>query len=87
MNDQQTLHRRLADLLRDKLHLDVPSADTDLLETGAIDSLAFAELLLHLEEEFGLAIAVERLEIDDFRSIASIARVLGAQSAGPAASD
>ena len=33
-------------LFRRALHLDVPSSDTDLFETGVLDSLAFVELLL-----------------------------------------
>src|SRR2546430_12286758 len=55
------LHDRLIRLLRDRLHLDVPSADTDLVETGLMDSLQFVQLVLHLEEDFGIHISLEDL--------------------------
>src|SRR5436853_4433 len=50
---------RVAQILARALHLEIPSADLDLFETGAIDSLAFVEFLLHLEREFGIAVPLE----------------------------
>jgi len=67
------LHDRLIRLLRDRLHLDVPSPDTDLVETGLMDSLQFVQLVLHLEEDFGMHISLEDLGIDHFHSVISIA--------------
>jgi D-alanine--poly(phosphoribitol) ligase subunit 2 len=55
------------------MHVFVPSAEADLFESGLLDSLAFVDLLLKLEEEFGIKAAVDELEIDNFRSIARIA--------------
>src|SRR2546427_4130746 len=46
------------------LHLEVPSLDTDLLATGVLDSLQFAALLLHLEQEFGISISLAALEME-----------------------
>ena len=40
------LLRRLDDLFREEFTLQVPSADTDLLGTGLLDSLAFIDLLV-----------------------------------------
>ena len=53
--------------------MDGASFDTDLLKTGILDSLQFVELLLRLEKEFGLTIALEDFEVDFFRSIDTIA--------------
>jgi acyl carrier protein len=72
MAGQNGIQRRLIDLFRDKLELDVPSAETDLLETGLMDSLTFVELLFHLELEFGITISNDKLELEHFRSIVSI---------------
>ena len=47
MSDVNALRDRSPALFADALHLDVPSVDTDLFETGVLDSLAFVELLLH----------------------------------------
>ena len=67
------LHERIAGIFAAALNMDVPSADTDLFEAGLLDSLAFIELLLQLEREFGVATVLEDLEADNFRSIARIA--------------
>ena len=75
------VRERVAKLFVDAMHLDVPSVDTDLFETGVLDSLAFVELLLQLEREFGVTTAVEDLEVDNFRSIARIAEFVMARAA------
>ena len=67
---------RIARLFTDRLHTDVPAVDIDLFETGILDSLRFVELLAALEESFGVRIAVEDLEIDDFRTVSRIADFL-----------
>ena len=72
MAGQIGIQGRLIELFRDKLELDVPSAETDLMETGMMDSLTFVELLYHLEIEFGITISNEKLELENFRSIISI---------------
>src|SRR5438270_2719108 len=66
----------IQELFADKLLVEVESLDTDLLEAGLLDSLALIQLLVQLEERFGVKIAVDELEIDDFRSIGSIARLV-----------
>lgn len=73
MADRAGVQRRIADLFERHMNLRVPSAETDLFESGALDSLAFVDLLLRLEKEFGIATTVEELEIDNFRSIIRIA--------------
>lgn len=67
------LEREVATIFQEVLHISVPAADTDLLATGLLDSLGFVDLILQLEERFGIRVAMESLEPDDFRSIASIA--------------
>ncbi len=66
-------------LFAEKMLVEVSSADEDLLETGVLDSLRLAELLVYLEEHFQLRVAMEELEIENLRSIASIARMIGQQ--------
>jgi acyl carrier protein len=73
MPDAVAAERRILHLFVGKLGLDIPTRDTDLFETGALDSMAFVELLALLEEEFGLAVSLDDLEIDNFRSIGRIA--------------
>jgi acyl carrier protein len=78
------LHGWIAALFSEKLNIEVASVDTDLMETGAMDSLAFVELLLHLEEKFKVKIPLENLELDNFRSITCIAKfIAGSNEYGP----
>ncbi|HME94555.1 MAG TPA: acyl carrier protein [Methylomirabilota bacterium] len=73
MQDALTLHQRITRLFVEHLNVDIASFDTDLLNTGILDSLQFVELLLRLENEFGLTVSLDDLEIDFFRSIDTIA--------------
>jgi acyl carrier protein len=66
-------HGRIAGLFNDKLNVEVSSMDTDLLETGVLDSLAFVELLAFLEKEFQIKVELDDLEVDNFRTIRKIA--------------
>ncbi len=66
-------------LLSDKLLVEVDSPDADLLDAGILDSLALIQLLLHLEERFGVKIPLDELEVEDLRSISSIARMVETQ--------
>jgi acyl carrier protein len=74
---------RLMDVFKHRLELDVPSAETDLMVTGLMDSLIFVELLFQIEKEFGVTIAMDKVELDNFRSIVSIVQFL--QQLGTAA--
>jgi len=59
--------------LLEKLSIQVEPIEMDLLEAGVLDSVAQVNLLLHIEEHFGLRLPMETLEIDSFRSVANIA--------------
>lgn len=68
-----TIQDVVVQIFRDKLEVEVPSSATDLLETGILDSLKFVDLLYSLEQEFGVIISMELLEVEQFRTIAEIA--------------
>jgi acyl carrier protein len=72
MANRAELQNRLIQFFRDKLEIDVPSPETDLIDTGLMDSLVFVELLFQLEREWGVTISMDILDLDQFRSIASI---------------
>ena len=78
MIDANTLVERLAALFVECFHIEVPSPDTDLLETGILDSLQFVELLLQLEQHFGFRVKIDDIELDDLRTLARIARLVAA---------
>ncbi len=73
------IHRIFADQLA--LQVDV---ETDVIDTGMLDSVAFVQLLVGLEQEFGVTVDVAALQLDDFRSISRIAQFVAARPSGSA---
>lgn len=60
-------------VLRESLLLDPPDSTTDLIDGGLIDSVGFMELFLLLEDEFGIQIELDDLDLDHFRSVDRLA--------------
>jgi methoxymalonate biosynthesis acyl carrier protein len=82
MNEQrfdETLVRDLRALFSDKLNIEVPSAETDLIESGLLDSLRLVELLLEIEAGLGHRIPIDEIELDDLRSVSRIARLISSR--------
>ena len=77
MSDQLIVERLRA-LMLEHLHVEVPSADTDLLDSGLLDSLQLVDLLLLIEQRFGHRIAIEAIDLENLRSLTRIAQLLGA---------
>jgi acyl carrier protein len=74
MKDYAEVKERIATIFSEHLNIKAQTDDADLLVTGAIDSLALVELLVRLEQSFGVQISVDDLELDNFRSLESIAK-------------
>ena len=79
---------RIRTILLERLNINVPAGDVDMLGTGILDSLLLVDLIFNLETEFEITIPLESLELDKFRSIASVAAfvsgMLAADHAAPA---
>lgn len=67
------LHGRISRLLSEKVQIEAFSIESDLVETGLLDSLKLVELMTSLEDEFGITISFDEIELDNFRSVVSIA--------------
>ena len=67
-----SLQDRIRNIFVQHLHIKPPSPDRDLIASGTIDSLTFVELIAHLEQEFGIRIPLDDLDLDHFRSICHI---------------
>lgn len=70
---------RRADVLaifRDTLGIEVPSPQTDLIETGLLDSLAVVTLVYEIEQRTGIEISFETLDLDALRSVDSISDLM-----------
>jgi len=76
----QVLYDQIAAFFSERLHLTVSSPTEDLFETGVLDSMAFVDLVLHLEQQFDIRISTDKMEPDNFRSIAKIAAFVAAHN-------
>jgi methoxymalonate biosynthesis acyl carrier protein len=69
---------RVQRLFVEALNIQVPSPETDLIESGMIDSLTLVELLFAIEREFSVTIPFDELEIETFRSVNRIGELVAA---------
>ncbi|WP_328309793.1 MULTISPECIES: acyl carrier protein [unclassified Actinomycetospora] len=70
------VHDQLIDLVRDRLGVEVPSSDTDLVADGLIDSLALVTLIVGIEDTFGCRLPLDDFDIERFRSVDAMAAFL-----------
>ena len=77
------LRDQVAKVMSDQAGIDVPDAETDLLDAGLIDSMALVTLIVAFEDTFGVQLPLDDFEIDRFRSVASIADFLTSLGAEP----
>ncbi|HEX6320330.1 MAG TPA: phosphopantetheine-binding protein [Burkholderiales bacterium] len=77
---QASIIDELSALFDEALHIEVPSPDTDLIDSGLLDSLQLVQLLLQIEERMGARIPLDEVELDDLRSVGRLARVVAQRS-------
>ena len=82
MTDNEIVSR-IGRIFDESLGIAPPEPDIDIIDSALLDSLGLVTLLFGIEQEFGVEIALESLEIDDFRTIASIAELIGAMEPAP----
>jgi D-alanine--poly(phosphoribitol) ligase subunit 2 len=78
--DRAALVEQLRGLFREVLNIEVPSPEADLIEGGLLDSLALVELLFEIEQRFAVDLALEELDIDNFRTLDRLAAVIADQT-------
>jgi len=77
---REAIMRGLGELFAESLHIEAPRPDTDLFESGTLDSLQLVELLLQLERRFGVRVPIESIDLDNLRTLERIARLVEAAS-------
>ena len=68
-----TIETQLLRLIRERLHVEVVDPESELFETGLVDSLGFVDLLMILSQEYGVEVDVSDLDTDNFRTVRRIA--------------
>ncbi len=85
MANRGTLRTEIWKLFLEELSVEVPTMETDLIETGILDSLKFVEMLFQLEQRYETCISMDDLEIANFRSIEKIAEFIASRNGVPRA--
>lgn len=75
MVTSQRVDQKVHAIFRDKLHLDIDE-DTDIMAAGVLDSMAFVQLIVELEEAFDLSVDVATMSLEDFRTMRRITRYI-----------
>jgi D-alanine--poly(phosphoribitol) ligase subunit 2 len=73
---ERQITTRIQRIFEETFNLSAPAPHTDFIEAGLLDSVALVTFLFEIELQFGIEIPLESLEIDDFRNIESIARLI-----------
>ena len=75
-----TAEERIHQIFREHLNVTVPDDHVDVIATGLLDSLGVAQLIMEVETEFDIEIDLGQMDLDDFRSVASMARFVEGQA-------
>ena len=67
---------RLEAIFAGRLHMPAPSTDTELLESGLLDSLQFVDLLAAIERAFHIGIPLADLDFDRLTTLAGLAQLV-----------
>jgi acyl carrier protein len=70
---QDQLQQQIIEIFRDRFETRLGTDEVDLLEAGIVDSVRIVELVLEIEQRFGVNLPFEDLEIDDFRTVPRLA--------------
>ena len=66
-------------IFSEELAIEVPGPDVDVIESGLLDSLGLVTLVVELERRCNVTIPFETLDVDDFRTVRSIAGLIEGQ--------
>jgi acyl carrier protein len=72
--DESDVEHAVTAFLCGRFGVEPPAADANLIESGVLDSMMFVDLIVFIEERFGVVAELDDLEIDNFATVASMAR-------------
>ena len=73
MESLDKLQQQIIDIFAERFETRLDSPEADLLESGIVDSVRIVELVLEIEQRFGVSLPFEELEIEDFRTVPRLA--------------
>jgi D-alanine--poly(phosphoribitol) ligase subunit 2 len=81
LDQQDQMQQRIIEIFSERFDTRLESDGVDLLETGLVDSVKIVELVLEIEQRFGVSLPFEELEIEDFRTVPRLAERIARNTA------
>jgi len=76
MTVSDDLRDRIIAVINSQCPFPVESPDSDLIDSGVLDSTTLIEVVLALEEHFGLSLPIDEIDIEDLRTTGAIAALI-----------
>jgi acyl carrier protein len=70
------LIRQIHEMFVNTLSVEIPSPDVDLFKAGLLDSMLLVQLIMLLEDQFGLNLSLEDLDVAAFSTTTGIAQLV-----------
>lgn len=67
---------KIQQLISSTLFVDEVQPTEDLFEAGYLDSLGIVSLMVALENEFGITLSLESVDLESFRTVESINQLI-----------
>ncbi|MEX1261858.1 MAG: phosphopantetheine-binding protein [Balneolaceae bacterium] len=71
-----SIQGRVLNIVCESLTVENIEIEQDLIESGLLDSLALVGLMMALEDGFEITISPEELDIEDYRSIKNMSKMV-----------
>jgi methoxymalonate biosynthesis acyl carrier protein len=71
---ESDVERAILAFLRERFGVELPSSSANLIETGILDSMMFVDLIVLIEEQFGVVAELDDLEIENFATVERMAQ-------------
>ena len=73
MEELERLRTGIFEIFVERFDTRLASGEVDLLEARLVDSVKLVDLVLEIEQRFGVVLPFEELEIEDFRTVSRLA--------------
>jgi len=74
--ERDALIREIHELFVNALSVEVHSPEEDLFKAGILDSMLLVQLIMLLEDQFGVSLSLEDIDVADFSTTAGIAQLV-----------
>ena len=72
--NETAVEQTILAFLRERFGVELPSASANLIETGILDSMMFVDLIVLIEEQYGVVAELDDLEIENFATVERMAQ-------------